>query len=290
MDIIDLHKLNLNILFHSFNPSYYADCMKKLAIKLTFIALLAFLLVRFPTFSLIYLALGLYDVMRHTRLSRDLMKRYFLSKGILTWILSPLNVLFDVLSLPFINKKIYQLSDLPADYQAEVQEIIDIAKREKITEQLQDKMGKAERGMIFFKWYGENIDTSYSVPDYHKPFKYIRTIGVSIFNSKVSTAKHFGPFRPTIRVLYNINDIESTQSYIEVGDVVNRWSENKLFIFDDTLMHRSVNETDEVRYCLFVDILRPSVVPAFFSASVYVIGQIFKNINLIFYKNWTRIP
>lgn len=264
--------------------------MKKLAIKLTFVALLLYLLISFPTFSIFYLILGIYDVARNTGWSHDLLKRYFLSKGILTWILSPLNVLFDIVSLPFVNKKIYQLSDLPDDYQAEINDIINTAKREKITEQLQDKMGNAERGMIFFKWYGENIDTTLSVADYHKPFKYIRTIGVSIFNNKVSTAKHFGPFRPTLRVLYNINDIESSESYIEVGETTNRWNENKLFIFDDTLMHRSVNQTDEVRYCLFVDILRPSLVPWFFSASVYVIGQIFKNINLIFYKNWTRIP
>ncbi|MBE0440004.1 MAG: aspartyl/asparaginyl beta-hydroxylase domain-containing protein [Gammaproteobacteria bacterium] len=157
-----------------------------------------------------------------------------------------------------MNKKIYQLSDLPEDYQAKVNQIIDITKRQKITEQLQDKIGNAERGMIFFKWYGQNSDTTLSVDDYHKPFNYIRTIGISIFNNKVSTAKHFGPFRPTLRVLYNINDIASTQSYSEVGETINRWTENKLFIFDDTLIHHSVNQTDEVRYCLFVDILRPS--------------------------------
>jgi beta-hydroxylase len=29
-------------------------------------------------------------------------------------------------------------------------------------------------------------------------------------------------------------------------------------MFDDTLLHRSVNDTDETRYCAFIDILRPS--------------------------------
>jgi len=49
---------------------------------------------------------------------------------------------------------------------------------------------------------------------------------------------------------------------IVVGKTTNYWCENKLFIFDDTLLHQSFNESDKARYCLFVDIVRPSLVPA----------------------------
>ena len=33
---------------------------------------------------------------------------------------------------------------------------------------------------------------------------------------------------------------------------------NPLFIFDDTLIHQSFNEEDDLRYCAFIDIIRPS--------------------------------
>jgi beta-hydroxylase len=66
-----------------------------------------------------------------------------------------------------------------------------------------------------------NIDNFYNVPAFHKDYKYIRTIGVSVFNKKESTDAHFGPLRTTLRVLYNINDITSRDSYIKVRDLRN---------------------------------------------------------------------
>jgi hypothetical protein len=55
--------------------------------------------------------------------------------------------------------------------------------------------------MVFFKWYGVNVDTFVDIPAFHQKWKHVRTIGVSIFRRKVSTAKHFGYLRATFRVL-----------------------------------------------------------------------------------------
>ncbi len=140
--------------------------------------------------------------------------------------------------------------------------------------------------MIFFKWYGKNVDTIIDVPAFHEKWKYIQTIGVSVFNKKVSTSRHFGPLRATFRVLYNLNDIEDKSAYIVVGDTVSYWSENKLFIFDDTLMHQSVNGTDRTRYCLFVDMVRPAPSAAPFVGVVHAIRFFASGFNSIFYKNW----
>ena len=91
--------------------------------------------------------------------------------------------------------------------------------------------------MVFFRWYGINVDTFVNIPAFHEPWKYIQTIGVSVFNKKVSTSKHFGYLRASLRILYNLNDMKDRSAYIEVGNTINYWSENKLFIFDDTLLH-----------------------------------------------------
>jgi Aspartyl/Asparaginyl beta-hydroxylase len=217
---------------------------------------------------------------------------YFLPKVLLiflifTWLLSPFNVLMDVLALPYWNKGIYQQKDLPERYQTEVQALIDACHNRDLVGALQSKMGDNKRGMFFFQWYGKMIETSIDIPEFKTRYKYIRTIGVSIFNKKQSTAKHYGPLRVTFRMLYNINTIDDPNVYVQVGDHVNRWHDSKLFIFDDTLQHESINESDGVRYCLFVDILRPSLIPWFFGSIVTAIRLWAAPVRRVFYKHWT---
>ena len=64
---------------------------------------------------------------------------------------------------------------------------------------------------------------------------------------------------------------------------------DKLFIFDDTLLHQSFNKSDKVRYCLFVDILRPAPSPAPFAAIVHGARFFLKGYNYLFYKAWDVI-
>jgi hypothetical protein len=259
-------------------------------IRFTFIGLgvvvIAFL---FPRLSLFYALCGLYDVSRNRPLNWFLLRQYFLGNGTTTFLLAPFNILLDILTLPYINKGVYRLDDLPPRYREEVEHLIDIAKRENLVGQLEQRIKELDRTMIFFKWYGENVDTFLQTPAFHQRWKYIQTIGVSVFNKKVSTSKHFGPIRPTLRILYNLNDIDDHSAYIVVGGTTSYWKEDKLFIFDDTLMHQSFNESDKIRYCLFVDMLRPSLFAGLLRPVVKVVHFFFKSANYIFYKKWKVI-
>lgn len=269
---------------------YVTKAIKRLLVPTVFIVIpLAFEIYWIPIAFGIYFVFGLIDVMRNTRRTLGTIDRYFFGNGFFTWILAPFNLLMDLLCLPFRNKGVYNLSDLPAGHQAEINELIEATQRRDLLAQLQSKMGDKKRGMIFFKWYGKNIDTSLDVPEFHKKFKYIRTIGVSIFNKRASTGKHYGPLRISIRMLYNINNIEGKNAYIRVGNHTNYWSEKKLFIFDDTLQHRSVNETDGLRACMFVDILRPTTVPWLTGALLTGVRMLMAPFRAIFYKHWTFI-
>jgi len=209
--------------------------------------------------------------------------------ALVTWLLAPVNLLLDVLCLPYRNRGVYALADLPGPYRDEVNALIAAAHRSDLVGKLQSKLGDRRRGMIFFKWYGKNVETSVDVPDFHRPYRYVRTIGVSVFNTRQSTGKHFGPLRVTLRMLYNVNDIASDDVYIQVGGHVHRWRADKLFIFDDTLQHQSCNQSDEVRYCLFVDILRPSLVPGLLSAILTAVRVAVARFNAAFYRHWTFI-
>ena len=236
-----------------------------------------------------YVALGLIDVSRNSQRTIRTLDRYFAGNGVFTWLLSPFNLLLDLFCLPYWNKGIYRLQDLPTSYQAEIQTLIDAAADRNLVGLLESKMQEKKRGMIFFKWYGKNIPASVEMPEYHQPFKYIRTIGVSIFNKKQSTGEHFGPLRVTLRVLYNINDIHNKNVFIRVGNQTHYWQDDKLFIFDDTLQHQSCNESDAMRYCLFVDILRPSPWPGLMSCILTSIRLLLAPLKAIFYKHWTLI-
>jgi aspartyl/asparaginyl beta-hydroxylase (cupin superfamily) len=243
----------------------------------------------FPKLMLFYFVCGLYDVSRNKNFDLALLDRYFFGNGVTTWILSPFNVLMDILALPYRNKGVYRLEDLPNDYQDEIKALIDGAHKQDLVGQLQRAAEANARSMFFFKWYGANVNTVVDVPAFHRDYKYIKTIGVSVFSKKESTSKHFGPLRATFRVLYNVNTMDDKSAYIVVGDKTNYWKDSKLFIFDDTLLHQSFNESEKSRYCLFVDIARPSMVPAILAGVVTLNRILFRGLNSIFYKKWKVI-
>jgi Aspartyl/Asparaginyl beta-hydroxylase len=240
----------------------------------------------FPKIAILYVVCGAYDVHRNTGLNFSTLRRYFIGNGFGTWVLSPFNTLLDLLSLPYINKGVYRLEDLPSSYRDEVKRLVEIAKEQKLAARLEERAKEFPRTMIFFRWYGVNVDSFLDVPAFHQRWKYIQTIGVSVFNKKVSSSKHFGYLRASLRILYNLNDMNDRFAYIEVGNTINYWSENKLFIFDDTLLHDSVNETNQTRYCLFVDMVRPTPLPGVMRAVISGVRLMTHSFKFVYYKNW----
>ncbi len=243
----------------------------------------------FPKIALFYALCGAYDVSRNTGLKLSTLRRYFIGNGFLIWMLSPINILLDLLSLPYVNKGVYRLEDLPPDYQDEVRRLIRVTDDAGLVGQVAERSKEHRRMMLFWRCYGINSKTIVNVPGFCEPWKYIETIGLSVFNKKITTSPHFGWLRPTLRVLYNVNDIKDASAYITVGNTTSYWRDNKLFIFDDTLLHLSANETDQLRYCMFVDILRPSPFPRVMAAVVALEGYLNTKLKLIKLSGWTLV-
>ena len=103
------------------------------------------------------------------------------------------------------------------------------------------------------------------------------------------TKWHFGPLRLTFRVLYNLDPLDSRGVFIEVDGRVHYWADEPLFIFDDTFFHRSINDVDDVRYCLFMDIVRPNYAQRAFDVAVLGASTIANSLKWVFYKNWSFI-
>ncbi len=257
--------------------------IRKLAIAIPVLAVAFYFI---PIITLVFLACGLIDVMRNDRKDRRLFSLYFTGNGIFTWLLSPFNLLVDLLC--YRNRGVWKLEQFPADYQREIKEVLGVFKerRNEIIADIDANFGSGRRGMYVYQWYGKHkID---NVPEFNKDFKYVRTIAVSVFSGRESTSWHFGPLRLSLRVLYNLIPVNA-EIFVECGNAKNYWHDNPLFIFDDTLLHRSVNEYDGRRYCVFMDIIRPSPVPKLISAMLALVSMSVERINSVFYKNWKMI-
>src|ERR1700690_654368 len=104
-----------------------------------------------PKLLLFYVICGIYDVARNRVIDRTLIWRYFFGNGILTWLLSPYNILMDILTLPYVNRGVYRLEDLPAPWQVEVRQLIDLARQGDLVNQVKERAETHRRTMFFFK-------------------------------------------------------------------------------------------------------------------------------------------
>ncbi|RWD95130.1 aspartyl/asparaginyl beta-hydroxylase domain-containing protein [Mesorhizobium sp.] len=257
--------------------------LRKAAIAVVLLALGFYFI---PILTTILIVCGLIDIMRNDEKNWKLFDRYFLGNGLFTWLLSPFNLIVDLLC--YRNHGVWKLDQFPEDYQREINEVLGVFKsrKDEIIADIDANFGTGRRGMYVYQWYGKHkID---NVPEFNKDFKYIKTIAVSVFSGRESTSWHFGPLRLSLRILYNLIPVKA-EIFVQCGSKKNYWYDNPLFIFDDTLFHRSVNEYDGRRYCVFVDIVRPSPFPGLIAGMLAVVSVSVERINSVFYKNWKMI-
>jgi beta-hydroxylase len=242
-----------------------------------------------PIVTIAYLICGALDIGRQRKITGELIEKYFMGNGILTWLLSPLNLLSDLVS--YRNRLVYRLEDLPPEHRSEIETCVRefVAYGDRIKDHIAKRFGDSKRCMLTFKWYNATWQNDLNIPAFTQDYRYIRTIAVSAFNTRERTSRHFGPLRFTFRVLYNLDPIKSPDVFIEADDTIRYWSENPLFIFDDTVFHRSVNDVDQPRYCLFMDIVRPTRLPGLLNVAVKISALISGSFARLFYKNWSFI-
>ena len=241
-------------------------------------------------FLILVVVCGVYDFLRNGIYTAELAKKYFVGSGRNTWVLSPFNTFFDLVSGR--NRGVYQMNQLPEECQRDLQQVIDkaMSHKDEIIQYLDGRMAQNKRGMLFFQWYGRKIDTELDIKELQQKFPYVKTVGVSVFNENQSTSFHFGPLRMMFRVLYNMAPAPHHDGvYIQCRKQKHFWHDNPLFIFDDTLLHASFNKNDAKRYCLFIDIVRPSYAPFIIRGVISGFAGAVFALRRVFYKNWKLI-
>jgi ornithine lipid ester-linked acyl 2-hydroxylase len=70
---------------------------------------------------------------------------------------------------------------------------------------------------------------------------------------------HRGPNRGVLRYHLGLMVPAGGSCFLDVGEHRYRWREGEGVVFDDTLRHRAVNDSDEPRVVLFLDLTRPDL-------------------------------
>jgi beta-hydroxylase len=242
-----------------------------------------------PMLTVFMIVCGVIDVRRHKKITCELVEKYFLGNGLLTWMYSPLNLLADLLA--HRNRVIYKLADMPADHRREIETCVRgfVDNGDRIKAYVAGSLARNKRCMLTFRWFNTTQAPALRIPAFEQDYRFIKTIAVSVFSTRERTSWHFGPLRLTFRVLYNLEPLGNPDAYIEVDDRVHRWIDDPLFIFDDTAFHRSTNGGEQARYCLFMDIVRPNHARVAFEAGVYTVSVISGSLKRLFYRNWSFI-
>jgi len=155
----------------------------------------------------------------------------------------------DLICLPYWKREFTKLTDLPERYQAEDSNAYRAAIPKLVGGGL-SKMGEKKRGMIFFQWYGKILESSVDIPITISPINISARLAFRS-STKSNPLTAIRPTRVTFRVLYNINN-RRPQCLRQGRRRRSPLEDESLFIFDDTLQHGSHNESDGLRYCLFV--------------------------------------
>ena len=81
----------------------------------------------------------------------------------------------------------------------------------------------------------------------------------SILAPRYHIPPHRGPTRAVVRAhLALVVPQAADQCWLRVDQEVRHWQEGRCLLFDDTYEHEVLNDTDEIRVVLFVDVDRPS--------------------------------
>src|SRR6202035_3830254 len=104
---------------------------------------------------------------RQNNVTIEMVYKYFLGNGTFTWLLSPINLLADLVSPR--NRKVYRLEDLPAGHRAEIEAIVRefVANGALIKSHIAEKFAPdRSRCMLAFKWYTKQQESELKIPGF----------------------------------------------------------------------------------------------------------------------------
>lgn len=90
----------------------------------------------------------------------------------------------------------------------------------------------------------------------------MKTAFFSVLPPGTHLQEHRGPYNGVIRCLLGLKIPKAKEMCgFRIGEEIRHWETGKCMLFDDTFRHEAWNNSDEIRVCLFLDVVRPLKFP-----------------------------
>ena len=116
--------------------------------------------------------------------------------------------------------------------------------------------------LLYGVWHKKNAELCPKTISLLKKMKGVKSAYFSVLSPGKHIPPHKGPYKGIIRYQLAINVPKKGECKIIVDDKDHFWIEGKSVLFDDTYTHEVVNNTEEYRIALLLDIKRK--IPGFF--------------------------
>lgn len=149
--------------------------------------------------------------------------------------------------------------------------------------------------MFFFKAAGVNFGRNqqfapktFEILNRHK---YVISAYISVLGPHKMLMPHEGPWSGVLRMHLGVVIPGNKECTLVNGGEKYHWEEGKVVLFDDTYEHIAVNETDQIRAILFLDVMRPLPQPwKFINWAILRLSVLFPYIWIPYFrhKRWEK--
>ncbi len=141
--------------------------------------------------------------------------------------------------------------------------------------------------LVYGMWHKENASLFPITSSILKKIKSVKSANFSILSPGKHIPPHKGPYKGIMRYQLALNVPKKGECKIFVDGKPYYWKEGKSILFDDTYTHEVVNNTEEYRVALLLDIKRK--VPGFllrqYDAFIFCLIQLLVILNGTFSKS-----
>lgn len=168
---------------------------------------------------------------------------------------------YDPYSLPIASDLEENFKDIRKEYDTVIQRYDDFAPFQTISPD-QTYISNDDKWRLFFLkgariWFRKNCNLMPATTAILRKHPYVISAYISVLGPRKKLNPHAGPYSGVLRLHLALDIPHPSRCHIVVGGDPALWKEGSCLLFDDTYEHWAVNNTDELRAVLFMDVLKP---------------------------------
>ena len=187
-------------------------------------------------------------------------------------------------------------SVIQAEYKELIKRYDDFAPFQEISPH-QIEISNDDKWRLFFLkganiWFPKNCEQMPNTTDIISDHPSIISAYVSVLGPRKALNPHAGPYSGVLRLHLALDIPNEKKCYLMVNGKKLHWQQGKCVLFDDTYEHTAVNDTDEIRSVLFIDIVKPLPFPInVLNWCVIRMARLFSYVNIPLkrHKEWQKI-